>query len=134
MNEQVNKLYRFLNAAKGNWRNSIFITCDDCTYGEETLCPGYLFIADADGQPILISVETIHKASGVYPEKEECQARLSRQQFQTAYSQWLDWSVEDLYQCPLRMTSVNGTYSNNTDRLRRVCKRRGVYCEKENGP
>ena len=52
MNSSTKQLYLFLVACSGNWRNSIYIKCQ-----EEKDAPGYLLAADRDGQPVILSVQ-----------------------------------------------------------------------------
>lgn len=54
------KLYRFLNACGGNWRNAVSVYCTDCPDADR-ICPGYFLTADRDGVPILYPVELFQK-------------------------------------------------------------------------
>ena len=42
------KIYSFLRAVRGNWRNAIFVSCDcgDCMCGRATPCSGFLLSVD----------------------------------------------------------------------------------------
>lgn len=48
------KIYSFLRAVRGNWRNAIFVSCDcgDCMCGRATPCSGFLLAVDECGQII----------------------------------------------------------------------------------
>ena len=101
MKNKICAIFSFLNAAKGNWRNAIFIECSECSYGKQKPCSGFLLVPDADGQPVILSADVIQKMTGIAPDKEECQAVLSRQKFQDIYSLWLDWNVSSPNECAI---------------------------------
>ncbi len=46
------KIYSFLRAVRGNWRNAIFVSCDcgHCMCGRTTPCSGFLLAVDECGQ------------------------------------------------------------------------------------
>lgn len=46
------KIYSFLRAVRGNWRNAIFVSCDcgHCMCGRTTPCFGFLLAVDECGQ------------------------------------------------------------------------------------
>lgn len=46
------KIYSFLRAVRGNWRNAIFVSCDcgNCMCGRTTPCSGFLLAVDECGQ------------------------------------------------------------------------------------
>lgn len=48
------KIYSFLRAVRGNWRNAIFVSCDcgNCMCGRTTPCSGFLLAVDECGQVI----------------------------------------------------------------------------------
>lgn len=94
-------LFAFLNAARGNWRNSIFIECRTCPYGRLEPCVGFLLAPDSEGRPVLLPADVIYKLTGVSADKSECQAILSRQCFETLFSLWLDWQTNLPRSCAL---------------------------------
>ena len=49
------KIYSFLRAVHGNWRNAIFVSCDcgGCMCGRVTPCSGFLLAVDECGQVII---------------------------------------------------------------------------------
>lgn len=98
------KLYRFLQGAGGNWRNTIFIECGNCTCSRVSPCSGFLLAAGADGAPILLRTEWFHEQTGERVDKDECAAVLSRTAFESAYSLWLKWQADDSRQCALLQT------------------------------
>lgn len=90
----------FLIATKGNWRNSIYINCVDCNQLKK--CGGgFLMAPDAEGWPILVTVNAIKKITGVGVEKSECIAELYKDEFISLYSSLLDWQTEDPFECSI---------------------------------
>lgn len=94
------KLYRFLNACGGNWRNTVFVYCTDCP-DFDCICSGYFLTADRDGAPILYPVELFQKCCNESVDTDECIGKLSRQAFETVYSRWLLWKVAKPQQCSI---------------------------------
>lgn len=101
MENRMCTLFSFLSAAKGNWRNSIFIECGECPYGKQKLCSGFLLAPDYDGRPILIPADVILRLTGIAADKNECLAVLSRQRFESLYALWLEWQVSSSGECAL---------------------------------
>lgn len=99
--ERYELLYSFLSAAKGNWRNSIYIECYACGYGRKKLCEGFLFVPDYDGTPIVVPVEAIANISGLLPDKEECHAVITSDQFDSLYEHWMEWNISSPKECTL---------------------------------
>lgn len=100
MEDELSLLYSFLHATGGNWRNAILIECRDCVY-EKNVCVGYLFTADRDGKPILISVDRFQQITKETVVKEECAAILSKRAFESVYSSWLIWQIDHPQECIL---------------------------------
>lgn len=93
------KLYAFMRAVSGNWRNALYIDCNDnlCSHKGE----GFLFVADADGAPILIPARRFQDFSGESIDSAECRATLSRQTFESAYSLYIEWHTISDAKCSL---------------------------------
>lgn len=106
MKKESTKLYRFLQAAAGNWRNAIFIGCRNCTCNNTAPCAGFLMVSSADGAPILLPVEWFQEQTGELVDKSECAAILSRAAFESAYSLWLKWLIDDPLRCALLQLSI----------------------------
>lgn len=117
---KVCTIYSFLSAAKGNWRNSIFIECGSCLYGKQLLCPGFLLNSDSDGQPVVIPVDIIRKMTGMDADKEECIAVISRKKFETLYAVWLEWQIDLPKECSL-LQIANRNHCSRSDGKRPCC-------------
>lgn len=76
------RLYRFLSACCGSWRNSVYIS---------TGGPGYLLSADRDGQPIVMAVEQFQKLTGACVGPAECCGHLTEEGFNSLFAQYLLW-------------------------------------------
>lgn len=92
--------YQFFYAVQGNWRNSIFIECSTCPYGQP-LCGGYLLAMDSEGQPLLVSTETLLKLSGEDIQKDECRSIWKASDFESLYALWLTWQTDSSKECAL---------------------------------
>lgn len=97
------KLYPFLRAVRGNWHNALFISCDcsTCPHGEAAHCNGFLMAADADGQPLLMPVNTFRQLTGESVEDTACRGILGKQIFEAVYSQYIEWHTASDLECPL---------------------------------
>ena len=100
MDNQIVKFYDFLRAAGGNWRNSLWIKCTFCPYGNP-LCAGHLLTMDRDGSPVLFPVLQFQHLTGETLDKEECIAVLDCQDFEKLYFTYLLWKVNGLRECSL---------------------------------
>ena len=67
MNAECQRLYLFLAACQGNWRNSVCLSTDG---------PGYLLSADRDGRPVVMSVEQFRQLTGEAIDPAECCGQL----------------------------------------------------------
>lgn len=94
-------LYSFLHAARGNWRNALYIGCRDCPYNRDPRCTGFLLAMDTGGRPILIPVELLRQASGETIDIDECLASLDRRGFEALYGRLIEWTVSSPGACPL---------------------------------
>lgn len=80
------KLYMFLSACGGNWRNTIHIeAADGCI----------LMAADRDGQPVFFSAAAFQALTGERVDPEECRGRLTQDAFADIFAQYLIWHCED---------------------------------------
>lgn len=96
------RVFAFLSAVEGNWRNAIYVECGehDCPHAGE--CGAVLFAADADGAPILLPVTAIRSCGGQEVDKLECMACLEKPAFVAAYRQFIDWHTDCDEDCALR--------------------------------
>ncbi len=99
--------YQFLKAARGNWRNAIYLYCSRCACPQD--CGGFLMAADADGAPVLISAKAFEAMSGETVTPEECSSILHRQAFESAYALVILWRTVSSSDCPLAAFTTAGT-------------------------
>ena len=104
MNQKTCQFYSFLQAARGNWHNALFIRCggETCPLTQQPSCEGYLLAAGADGQPLLLSAQAVRRMSGESVEPMECTAVLECRAFRTAYAKFIEWHTISDTNCPLR--------------------------------
>lgn len=100
MTKPALQLYLFLQAVKGNWRNSIFIECNKCPYGN-LLCNGFLLAMDSEGKPLLISADEFRRNTTEEVQKNECLSVLRSSDFNALYSLWICWQVESSKECAI---------------------------------
>ena len=94
-------MFEFMRAARGSWRNSIFVECDNEACERRTKCPGFLVAFGQDGQPFLMPDSAIEKITGEPIDKRECMMTISRRHFESLFSLWLAWEVDTQGQCVL---------------------------------
>lgn len=88
MNSETRKLYLFLSACSGNWRNTIYIPDPQGT-------PGYLLAADRDGKPVVMAAEQFQQISGERIDSTECRCQLTRSAFEDVFAQYLLWQIQE---------------------------------------
>lgn len=109
MNQNHCKFYSFLKAVRGNWHNALFIECrcNSCPHKKTKVCEGYLLTADAGGELLLIPVERLSQLTGESIEPTECRGNLSKQAFESLYSQYIEWHTVTDTDCPLRQLCLD---------------------------
>lgn len=100
-------LYAFFKAVRGNWRNAIYVSCDQisCPYGHYPACKGFLLTANEDGFPLLVSEQDFIALTNEPVEPSECHGTICRQAFESMYTLFLQWHMESPGDCPLRVIS-----------------------------
>ena len=101
------KLYAFIKASRGNWRNTIYIPCEctNCPYGHTPTCTGFLMVANEDGNPLLISESDFISSTGETLDPRECCGTMSRYAFENLYTLFFQWHMESICDCPLWILS-----------------------------
>lgn len=87
MNSFTRQLYLFLSACGGNWRNTLYISCQ----GHRADNPGYLLASDWDGKPVIMAVEQLRRHTGEPITPSECCGQLAESAFKDIYAQYLLW-------------------------------------------
>lgn len=97
-------IYPFLKAARGNWHSTLFIKCghSSCPYGSPEMCRGFLFVAAADGTPLLVPIEEFEALTGEEVSAEECRGILSHYAFVSAYAAYIEWHTISDTECPIK--------------------------------
>lgn len=100
-------LYAFLKAARGNWRNALFVRCQKAACPCRQNCSGFLFCADADGKPLILLAEQFSQLTGEQIDPSECVALLDCTAFESAYSLWLEWNAADPHTCACSQAGIS---------------------------
>ena len=82
------RLYRFLSACGGNWRNTIHIAAQ----GSHT---GWLMAADQDGKPVVMAVDAFQKLTQEQIDPAECRGYLTESAFGDIFARYLLWQIPD---------------------------------------
>lgn len=80
------KLYAFLTACGGNWRNTIHIPAQE---GHA----GWLLAADRDGKPVVMNVDAFQNQIAEEIDTRECRGVLTESAFGDIFSQYLLWQI-----------------------------------------
>ena len=97
------KVYAFLKAIRGNWRNAIYVSCEKetCPYGHNPACTGFLLTTNEYGQPMVISETDFLRITGEPIDASECHGTLTREAFESMYAQYVYWNIDSSRDCPL---------------------------------
>lgn len=103
MNQPRYKIYLFLKAVRGNWRNALFLKCDSthCPY-EQSSCEGYLLTADDNGTLLLIPASYFRQLTGEAITPDECIGILTRSTFEKVYHLYIEWNTTSSTDCSLK--------------------------------
>lgn len=104
MNQTKYKIYLFLKAVQGNWRNALFLRCesDVCPYGQDHSCEGHLLTADDNGTLLLMPVKYFQLLTGEAVDANECIGILTRTTFEKVYSLYIAWNTTSSRDCSLQ--------------------------------
>lgn len=91
MKTSTKKLYLFLSACGGNWRNTIFVSCPDL----ET-SPGFFMAVNRDGYPVIMEMELFHQMTGELTDPAECCGHLTQDAFKSIFAQYLLWHISSI--------------------------------------
>lgn len=95
-------IYTFLRAVKGNWRNAVFMDCQECISKNELPCLGHLIAFESEARPVILPVGLLRELGEDSFDKTECLLSIDRKQFETLYAGWLEWQAGDPAECPVK--------------------------------
>jgi hypothetical protein len=91
----------FLEAANGNFRNSIYVSCT-CDYRRESGCGDFLFVPGHDCIPIILPLSDAENFLGKIVDKSECASTLSSRCFIQLYHKWIELATSSSDECPIQ--------------------------------
>lgn len=111
----IRTIHKFLNLTEGNWRNSIYIECEQCKYEPHESCRDYLCTFDEHGTPVMLPICDCEVLFARYIDPSECLLWVSQLRFKEIYSAWVKMRQSASDQCPFR-TVNNWTWKVITAR------------------
>lgn len=93
-----------MKSVRGNWRNALYIHCDEthCTAKNKKCCGAFLMTADADGVPLLISTNAFEAFAGESIEADECCGVMDKHTFEAVFALAIQWRLVSPTACPLQ--------------------------------
>lgn len=105
MNSVLNVSYetiaKFFEAAEGNYRNAIYVTCS-CSGGKEEGCRDFLFIPGDDCKPLLFPVMDAKAFLGISVDSSDCSGIMDSHCFIRIYRRFLDLTISSDEDCPIK--------------------------------
>lgn len=86
MQSEIRKLFAFLTACGGNWRNTIYIAA-------QAGGPGWLVAADFQGCPVIMSEAAVCCAAGRPIDPAECRGQMGESAFRDIFAGYLFWQL-----------------------------------------
>jgi len=96
----VRVLQEFIETTRTNWRNSVYIECTCCKYGD-CGAKDFLYAPGADGRPLFFPVSDAEIVYGRTLDKSECLLSMSNARFEELFSFYFKEFNEEGTQCPL---------------------------------
>ena len=95
----------FLCNIRGNYRNSIYVTCSACRYNKEKECGNFLVSFNKEGVPSCIAVKDADYIFKTITDKSECLSDMNDLIFYELFKNYLKkFETED--ECPYRKIIV----------------------------
>lgn len=95
MTKNIQQLYKFLTAALGSWRNTIYI------HSQRVDRPGHLLAFGRDGLPVIMAADELREASGDQIDPAECCGQITEDSFRCLFAQYLLWQTSSPQDKPL---------------------------------
>ena len=112
MVSDTKKLYEFLRAAQGDWRNAIAVECRHCEPG--SLTGGrFLISTDRDGAPIVFPVALFQSMTGQAVDSDECISKITCEGFEALFHSWLVWHTQATRKCVFLQIAEENQKSRN---------------------
>ena len=105
----------FMDAAQGNYRNALYISCNVCGYSKESHCGDFLFIAGSDGSPILLPISDAEQFFGCKIDYSDCNSRIGNQDFLRLYHKWIELHTVYDHTCPYHQILHHTNHMNTVN-------------------
>ena len=100
--ESAQKLYHFLSACGGNWRNTIYIS-------GKAWHTGWLMAADRDGAPVILSAADFQEQVQEQIIPSECRGYLTESAFADIFARYIPWKLPDADSRPSEILNLLST-------------------------
>lgn len=90
----------FFEAAEGNYRNAVYVSCT-CDYHKEG-CGDFLYIPGHDCQPILLPVPDAENFMGTAIDRTDFSCVMDSRCFIRLYSKWIELVTTSARDCPIQ--------------------------------
>ncbi len=92
----------FLEAAEGNFRNAMYVSCSSCGYDKESGCEDFLFIPGHDCKPIILPLIDAEAFLNIRVDRNECAGVMSSHTFIRFYHKWIELTTSSVKECPIQ--------------------------------
>lgn len=91
----------FFESTEGNYRNALYLECNNCHYQRESSCGDFLFIPGYDCRPILLPIQDAKILIGSTLDKTDCSGILPTKAFLSLYQKWIELCTISDDICPI---------------------------------
>ena len=86
---------------RGNWRNSVYVSCKTCKYEKQTCCDDILISFDSDGVSAFIAVTDVNSMFSTIVDKTECLCEWSNLKFMCLFEDVIKKHTNPDDGCPM---------------------------------
>ena len=92
---------KFVKNVRGNWRNSVYISCRTCKYDKQKCCEDILLSFDQDGVAAFIAVTDVNSIYSTIIDKTECLSEWSNRKFLCVFENVIKTQTCPELGCPI---------------------------------
>ena len=101
LNVSYETIARFFEAAEGNYRNAVYVTCSSSCQRAEG-CRDFLFIPGGDCRPVIFPVSDAAAFIGTAIDPSDCAGTMTGSCFIRIYRRFLDLTLASDADCPIK--------------------------------